>query len=484
MNSQNILKFYGSKFDIRLDSSEFYDYEISKIEGDYATDVLDFSGPITYSALTINSSLQGFSCSKNSITLQEINNTPNDPNYIYSGLTMTLDYDNFIDYFGTGYTNTILDSDIYTYTGLTDESHLFKIQQYNLSLSIPALLSGFTESQIISGFSKNLIACEILLSNPDYCCPTAPQKGVKPWAYKFDTGAGTANCTELIKRRTEKGWTLDFIFNRQSLPWSAGSVFYYIGVRGSNEPADYADNNLSFQFTADRRIKWVAHHYSGYCQDNGVYSESFYVASGQTPVLCTTGATKDFNVTITFDRYKHYNDCDIENDGGWNDLVGGDIVQPYTPPSGSSITSTQIVVTTDAEALNKRWAEERQRRLGVLKIYLNGRPIYKLDNWEEVIPSDRGTQPFIQSWGGGTGLMNNIHNGVSCFNMKSIKYYEEPLDFLHVRHNFLMRINTYDFFICGEPCEDVIYSIDDGHIIEDDGGILLSNEDENLIYNG
>jgi hypothetical protein len=27
MNSQNILKFYGSKLDIKLDSSEFYDYE-------------------------------------------------------------------------------------------------------------------------------------------------------------------------------------------------------------------------------------------------------------------------------------------------------------------------------------------------------------------------------------------------------------------------------------------------------------------------
>ena len=41
MNNQNILKFYGSKLDIKLDSSELYDYELSKVRGDYNVDVLD-----------------------------------------------------------------------------------------------------------------------------------------------------------------------------------------------------------------------------------------------------------------------------------------------------------------------------------------------------------------------------------------------------------------------------------------------------------
>jgi hypothetical protein len=123
------------------------------------------------------------------------------------------------------------------------------------------------------------------------------------------------------------------------------------------------------------------------------------------------------------------------------------------------IPSTQITLSNEQEILNKKWADERQRRLGILKIYLNGRPIYKLENWEEVIPSERGVQPYIQSWGGGTGLMNNIHNGVSCFDIKSIKYYEEPLDFVHVYHDFIMRLNQYDFDICGENCVDNVYSL-------------------------
>ena len=329
------------------------------------------------------------------------------------------------------------------------------------------------EGIILSGFSKTVIDCSQKLADPNNCCPITPKLSNKPWAYKFDTGAGADNCDPIIKRRTEKGWTLDFIFNRENLSWAFGGVFYYLGVRGDNDPNNYADNNLSFQFTSDRKIKWVAHHYSGYCATDLGYQEVFYTASGLTPTICATDETKDFNVTITFDRYKHYTDCDIENDGGWNDLLPGPHLIPYTP-TDTGVTSTHIStgyyltnstgstlsgeteVYVYTEELNKKWANERQRRLGTLKIYLNGRPIYKLENWEEVIPSSRGVQPFIQSWGGGTGLMNNIHSGVCCFNMKSIKYYEEPLDFVHVRHNFLTRLSDYDFNICGGPCEDEI----------------------------
>jgi hypothetical protein len=447
MNSQNILKYYGTRFDVKLDSSEFYDYEISKVQGDYATDILDFTHPITYTGLTISDSLAGFSCDRNTITLVEYDNRINDSSYIYSGLTSTLDYGDFVNYLGYPYEFTILNNDIYSYTGITGENHYFRITGFNNILDLNLELTGFT---------SDITNCIQKLANPNNCCPITPKLLNKPWAYKFDTGAGIDNCDPIIRRRTEKGWTLDFIFNRESLPWSLGGVFYYLGVRGDDNVRNYADNNLSFQFTPDRRIKWVSVHYTGYCTDAGVYTEDFYVASGQTPTLCTTLPTKDFNITIAFERNKYYEKCEIENDGGWNDLIPEYIISEYTNMEVTAVTSTQIAVHNDSELLNKKWAEERQRRLGTLKIYLNGRPIYKLKNWEEIIPSERGNQPFIQSWGGGTGLMNDLHYGVCCFNMKSIKYYEEPLDFLHVRHNFLTRLNQYDFFICGLDCEDDI----------------------------
>ncbi len=462
MNTQNILKFYGSKLDVKLDHSEYYDYEISKVMGDYNTEVLDLTTPIIYTGLTINDSLYGASCSKTTIRLIEYDNSVNDSSYVYSGISFTFNYNPFVLNFGPTYQETILNNDVYTFVSMSGNTHYFRILGYNTNLYIDNRFSGYTENQIITGFTQNIVKCTNILSDLS-CCPQPSKLGVKPWAYKFDTGRGSDNCDPIIKRRTEKGWTLDFIFNRQNLPWYGGGKFYYIGVRGDNDIENYADNNLSFGFTSDGRIKWQSYRYSGVCDPSLGYSESYYLDSGQTPKLCTTGLTKDFNVTIVFDRYIRYTDCNLENDGGWNDLI----------PDPNTSTS---------EELNREWAKERERRLGTLKIYLNGRPIYKKENWEEVIPSTRGVQPFIQSWGGGTGLMNSVHSGVCCFNIKSMKYYEEPLDFLHVRHNFISRLNQYDFFICGENCEDDVYTMEGGHIINQDDEILLSGDGAHILY--
>lgn len=482
MNTQNILKFYGTKLDIKLDSSEFYDYELGKVDDDYDSDLLDLSIPISYTGLTINTNLSGFSCSRNSITLIEYDNRSNDSSYPYSGLSATITYSSFVNRISPIYQHTILNDDVYSYTGITGETHYFIISSFNQSLNIHTGFTVANETEFIQNFitgTTSIFKCEGRLDSSTFCCPITPKLSNKPWVYQFmDPVVNT--CTPIIKRRTEKGWTLDFIFNRESLPWSSGSVFYYFGTRGSSSQNEYADSNLSFQFTSDRRIKWVAHHYSGVCDTETGYGESYYIASGQTAQLCTTGDTKDFNVTIVFDRYKRYEDCDLENNGGWNDLLGWQ-VNDYEDTEITAVTSTQISTYNETvETLNKKWASERQRRLGTLKIYINGRSIYKLENWEEVIPSKRGTQPFIQSWGGGTGLMGNIHNGVCCFNIKSIKYYEQPLNSLQVRHNFLTRLNQYDFFICGGKCVDEITGyFDDGLLMEDLGYILT--EDNNVI---
>lgn len=479
MNNQNILKYYGTKLDLKLDSSEYYDHEIVKNAGDYNEDVLDLTREISYTGLTINTSLNSFICIKNTVKLIEIDNTPNDPDYLYSGLTFTLDYSDFVSNFDTSgvtYDNIILNNHIYTYTGITDEVHYFKKLTYNLSPSIDNRITGKTETDIIGEFSKNIIDCVDKLENPQLCCPTQVKLGTKPWAYDFNTGSGPDKCSPQIKRRTSAGWALDFVLNRQDLDWVDGEIFYYIGVRGDNDIKNYADNNLSFGFTPDGRVKWTAIHYSGVCQSG--YTETYYTASGATPTICMDDPTKDFNLTIVFERNNYYDGCDIENSGGWNDLIRGphavdgepNFVTEVTGSSvadqvtvGYTITNGMHVVLSGEtptyqyiEELNKNWADERSRRLGTLKIYLNGRPIYKLKNWEEVIPSTRGVQPFIQSWGGGTGLMGNVHNGVCCFNVKKIQYYEEPLNFVHVRHHYLTSIKpNFNIKECGVLCDNV-----------------------------
>ena len=321
MNTQNILKYYGSKLDTKLDGSEFYDYELSAIPNDYNTDVLDINIPIIYTSLTIN--------------------------------------------------------------------------------------------ELSTSFS--------------------------PYAVTIP--------------RTEKGWTIDLIFNRNNLDWPNGEIFYYLGVINDDDPKNYADNNLSFGFTDDGCIKWESIHYSGACNTISGYTESYYIASGQTPQLCLSGTTNDFNITIDFDRYYRYIDCQILNEGGIDDLI-----------TGSTLNNDPLnVMTGDTpdysyyEVLNQKWFDERYKRLGVLKIYLNGNPIYSLPGWEEIIPSNRGITPFTELWGNGTPLMDNIHNGVCDFIIKQVQYYIEPLDFVHVKQHYLSE-NKINFNIseCNIDCNPIM----------------------------
>ena len=335
------------------------------------------------------------------------------------------------------------------------------------------------EAAILSGFSTSLIECSPKLVNGSNCCPLPQILNNKPWVYKIDSGSGNDNCSPIVKRRTEKGWALDFIFNREELSWSSGNIFYYLGVLGNTVSTNYLDNNLSFRFTSDGKVKWAAHHYSGSCDASLGYTQSHYIATGQTPTLCVTNDTKDFNLTIVFDRYKELTGCDLDNIGGFNDLIQGphavEFVKPLT--GVTAMTSTQIVegytitntvkdwisggtITNEyIEKLNKKWANERDSRLGELKFYLNGNLIHIEENWEEIIPSYRDNQEMVQSWGGGMDYSTfwTATQSVCCFNIKSIKYYEEPLDFVHVKHNFRTRLNEFDFEICNAPCVDDVY---------------------------
>ena len=56
--------------------------------------------------------------------------------------------------------------------------------------------------------------------------------------------------------------------------------------------------------------------------------------------------------------------------------------------------------------------------------------------------------------------------------MKRIKYFEEPLDFVHVKHHY--RVDTkpfYDIIECNEPCEDNVSGV--GFIPQNDIEYLL-----------
>jgi hypothetical protein len=134
MNWQNILKFFNSNVDLELNNSEVYDIELIDNEINYDTDLLDFNTKIDYDSLKIDQDLNGLDNVRTTISLCEIDNSENDPDYIYSGLTFIINYDDFINYFTREnyfYYDLILNNDIFKYETIDGEIHLFKICKYN-----------------------------------------------------------------------------------------------------------------------------------------------------------------------------------------------------------------------------------------------------------------------------------------------------------------------------------------------------------------
>jgi hypothetical protein len=154
MNTQNILKYFGTKMDLRLDSSEFYDYEISKIDGDYNIDVIDLTQPIVYNTLKINDSLNGFDCVRTTITLTEYDNRVNDAAYPYSGFSSTLTYDLFVEWVGLYHKYLILNNDVYVFLLDNGEEHFMKISGYNAPLFLDEQM-GDTEVSVIERFKTD-----------------------------------------------------------------------------------------------------------------------------------------------------------------------------------------------------------------------------------------------------------------------------------------------------------------------------------------
>ncbi len=366
MNSQNILRYWGQKLKLKLDTSEFYDYELSPPFIDFNTEVLDFDNLITYTGLTIDSSC----------------------------LDVTLD-------------------------------------------------------------------------------------DIKPWSIEINEPYTGNTCDFTVRKRTEYGWTLDFIFNREILPWASGSTFYYWGIENETDERNYLDNNLSFSFTNDGRIKWESYHISGYCHTTSGFTEVNYIASGVTNVLCSGGTSNDFNITIVYQRNNYLSDCDILNRGGTNDYI-----------TGWTVTNPKDVITgatedyTIVETLNKNWLSERDYRLGTLKIYLNGRLIYKIKDWEEIVPSVRNSNNnIVQIWGGGTSGSTNIHIGTTEFNLKQIKYFEEPLEYPNIKHHYITEIlSNYNINECKDDCVDNVSGYSEISILTELEELLITEDGDILIY--
>jgi hypothetical protein len=229
-----------------------------------------------------------------------------------------------------------------------------------------------------------------------------------------------------------------------------------------------------------------------YCSPDGIYD---YCEVVNPPYLLEEHW---FQVDVVWERYTWLDICDLWWRGGLGDItkfeyldsLANDTTKLIKPP----IThGTAIAEKIELVNLDQSWLDDTQLRMGRLKIYVNGKIFFKIENIEEIIPralsTDKERQlgvPFNISWGGGTqglrenltfsactaldgkyiqdpecfstellnttslaGLQTNIlleqnfagtfEGGISQFRM-----YVEPLSAPEVKHNFLLLKDTFD----------------------------------------
>lgn len=261
---------------------------------------------------------------------------------------------------------------------------------------------------------------------------------------------------------------------------------------------------------------------SGECSTSGItYSTGYTITDICTPPIYPRCEKENpdwlneehwFQVNVVWERYTWFDYCDLKYRGGLGDITKQVYLEslannttslistPYTKENGKVAEKMDII------NLNEKWLIEGKMRKGRLKIYINGKIFYTIEDFEEIIPralnTDKEKQvgvPFNISWGGGTqglrenltfssttipdgpyiqdpecfptndltattfnGLTTNIlieqnfagtfEGGISQFRM-----YVEPLSAPEVKHNFKLLVSKFNMF--NPDCPDCSITI-------------------------
>lgn len=168
-----------------------------------------------------------------------------------------------------------------------------------------------------------------------------------------------------------------------------------------------------------------------YCSPNGIYDYCF----SKNPLFIEQEHW--IQVNVVWERYQTFEDCYLTNKGGLGDItkteyldsLANDTTRLIKPPITNGY---EVAKTIDIVNLNQKWLDEKKFRMGRLKIYVNGKIFYTIENFEEIIPRGLNTDkekqlgvPFNISWGGGTqGLHENLTLS-SCDATKG-EYIQDP----------------------------------------------------------
>ena len=249
---------------------------------------------------------------------------------------------------------------------------------------------------------------------------------------------------------------------------------------------------------------------SEYCSPNGIYD---YCVDKCAPFF---DVEKWVNINVVWSRYTYLDTCDLKYRGGLDDItkreyldsLANDTTKLITVPITNGKKEPEMVELVN---LNQKWLDDKKYRMGRLRIYVNGKPFYTIEDFEEIIPralnTDKERQlgvPFNISWGGGTqGLHENltfssttypynnyiqdpelfpknILSGTTFAGMKTnilleqnfggtfeggisqFRMYVTPLSSAEVKHNFQVLQGTFDMFDYDCPdCDVFVCDVND-----------------------
>ena len=298
-----------------------------------------------------------------------------------------------------------------------------------------------------------------------------------------------------------------------------------------NPLLDTLSNALAFKLCGDPKNPGIGIRFlrfTGGCETTGTCATGITYTTGYTITeICTPPIYPDcqkinpawlnqehwFQVNVVWERYNFLDECDLYWKGGLGDIVENKTLEGLANNSASLIappyTRGDEILKVDITNLNELWLKNGKYRKGRLKIYVNGKLIDTIEDFEEIIPRGLNTDkekqvgvPFNISWGGGTqglrenltfssmtgglyvqdpecfpnndlsgttlsGLNTNIlieqnfagtfEGGISQFRM-----YVTPLSAPEVKHNFGLLKNTFRMFNPDCPdCTTIVCEPDD-----------------------
>jgi hypothetical protein len=225
----------------------------------------------------------------------------------------------------------------------------------------------------------------------------------------------------------------------------------------SNPLFDSLDNALGFKLCGEpnnpqigiRVLRFTGDCITtGSCETSGVtYMTGYTVDEYCTPPIypyceqvnpAYLGEEHWFQLDMVWERYTWLDTCDLWYRGGLGDITETKYLEslanntvslitvPYT--HNCNITPLQINIVN----LNEKWLLDKKYREGRLKIYVNGKIFYTIENFSEIIPRGLNTDkekqvgvPYNISWGGGTqGLRENL-TFTSCL-LPNGPYQQDP----------------------------------------------------------